>query len=202
MACVKHAAMALVLLAGVLLLTPAVARAHGDPAGEVLRDADVFLPADADVDSSLADTVRAANRAGFRIKVAVIATRYDLGSEFSLYNKPQTYAEDLALELVPRFRDRVLVVMPRGFGVTFDARPAPGARRALARVPPPGAEVDAEVASAAAAVRRLAAASGYRLAAAGSGGSATRDRITLAAAATMLLALAAGFALFRRSRTL
>ena len=198
------------LLAAVLLLcAPAAARANGDPASDYLLVQSIFLPFDAKVDpdvtARLADVVREADRAGYKIRVAVIRTRYDLGTAFSLYNKPQKYAEFLGLELSFQYRDRLLVVMPKGFGSSIAGRPDPAGIRTLKGGPVPGADVTKEVEAATTAIRQLAAAAGHVLPASGGGGggggSATRDRLTIAAAATALVALLAAIVLYRRGRT-
>jgi hypothetical protein len=196
------------LLAAVLLLcAPAAARANGDPASDYLLVQSVFLPFDAKVDSDvtsgLADVIRAADKAGFPIKVAVIRTRYDLGTAFSLYNQPQKYSEFLGLELSFQYHDQLLVVMPSGFGCSIDGRPNPACARALKGLPGPGTDATKEVEAATTAVRRLAAAAGHVLPASGSGGggSATRDRLTIAAAATAFIALLAAIVFYRRGRT-
>ena len=196
------------LLAAVLLLcAPAAARANGDPASDYLLVQSVFLPFDAKVDSDvtsgLADVIRAADKAGFPIKVAVIRTRYDLGTAFSLYNQPQKYSEFLGLELSFQYHDQLLVVMPSGFGCSIDGRPNPASTRALKGLPGPGTDATKEVEAATTAVRRLAAAAGHVLPASGSSGgsSATRDRLTIAAAATAFIALLAAIVFYRRGRT-
>ena len=196
------------LLAAVLLLcAPAAARANGDPASDYLLVQSVFLPFDAKVDpdvtSRLADVIRAADEAGFPIKVAVIRTRYDLGTAFSLYNKPQKYSEFLGLELSFQYHDRLVVVMPSGFGYSMDGRPIPAGAKVLKGLPGPGTDVTKEVEAATTVVRRLAGAAGHVLPASGSGGgsSATRDRLTIAAAATAFIALLAAIVFYRRGRT-
>jgi len=198
---------AAILAALLLLCAPAVARANGDPASDYLLVQSVFLPFNAKVDpdasADLSDTIQEADKVGFRIKVAVIGTRYDLGTAFSLYNKPQKYAEFLGLELSFQYRDHLLVVMPEGFGSSIDGRPDPRGIKAVKRLPAPGTDTTKQVEAATKAVRRLAAASGHVLAkgSGGGGGSATRDRITIAAAVTALIALLAAIVLFRRGRT-
>jgi hypothetical protein len=196
------------LIAAVLLLcAPAAARANGDPASDYLLVQSIFLPfnakVDPDVTARLADVIRAADQAGFPIKVAVIATRYDLGTAFSLYNKPQKYSEFLGLELSFQYHDRLLVVMPNGFGSSIAGRPDPDGIRALKGVPGPGADVTKEVEAATAAIRRQAAAAGHVLPASsrGGGSSAARDRLTIAAGATALVALLAAIVFYRRGRT-
>lgn len=197
---------AAILAALLLLCTPAVARANGDPASDYLLVQSVFLPFNAKVDpgatADLSDTIREADKVGFRIKVAVIGTRYDLGTAFSLYNKAQKYSEFLGLELSFQYRDHLLVVMPEGFGSSIDGKPDPRGIKVVRRLPAPGTDTTKQVEAATEAVRRLAAASGHVLAKGSSGGgSATRDRITIAAAVTALIALLAAIVLFRRGRT-
>lgn len=197
---------AAILAALLLLCTPTVARANGDPASDYLLVQSVFLPFNAKIDpdasAELSDTIREADKVGFRIKVAVIGTRYDLGTAFSLYNKPQKYAEFLGLELSFQYRDHLLVVMPEGFGSSIEGRPDPRGIKVVRRLPATGTDTTKQVEAATEAVRRLAAASGHVLAkgSGGGGGSATRDRITIAAAVTALVALLAAIVLFRRGR--
>jgi hypothetical protein len=189
----------------VLVWTPAVARANGDPASDFLLVQSVFLPFNAKVDAKsterLANTIREADKRNFRIKVAVIGTRYDLGTAFSLYNKAQRYAEFLGLELSFQYRDRLLVVMPNGYGYSINGKSDPAGIRAL-KGPPPGTDATKQVEAATTAIRRLAAAQGIVLPADASGGdSQTRDRIVIAASAVALAALLAAIVFYRRERT-
>jgi hypothetical protein len=195
------------LVAAVLLLVlpAAVARANGDPASDYLLVQSVFLPFNAKVDpkasKELSDTIRAADDKGFKIKVAVIGSRYDLGTAFSLYNKAQKYAQFLGLELSFQYRDHLLVVMPNGFGYSVNGKPDPKGIAALQNLPPPGKDPTKQVEAATAAVRKLAAASGKPLpASVGGGSSNTRDRITLAAGLVALAALLAAIVFWRRRR--
>jgi hypothetical protein len=191
------------LLAAVLLLTlPAIARANGDPASDYLLIQSLFLPFNAKVDPAvtarLADAIREADKQNFRIRVAVIGSRYDLGTAFSLFSKPQRYAEFLGLELSFRYRDRLLVVMPKGYGYSIGGRPNPAGIRVVKKLPPPGANATAEVEGATRAIRRLAAAEGHVLPTGGGGGSETRDRLLIAGGATALVALLAAIVFWRR----
>jgi hypothetical protein len=190
------------LAAAVLLLcTPAVARANGDPASDYLLVQSIFLPFNAKIDpkasAQLSDVIRAANKAGFRIKVAVIGTRYDLGTAFSLFNKPQRYAQFLGLELSFQYHDRLLVVMPSGYGYSTNGKPNAAGIRVLKTLPAPGPDPTKEVEGATVAIRRLAAAEGHVLPA-GGGDSETRDRLVIAAGATALVALLAAIVFWRR----
>jgi hypothetical protein len=184
------------------LLLPVSAGANGDPASDYLLAQDVFLPFNAKVDAGAAkrldNMLASADKAGFKIKTAVILGPGDLGTAFSLIHKPQRYAEFLGLELSFVYRQRLLVVMPNGFGYSVKGNPDPKAARLLKALPPPGADATKEVEAATLAIQRLAAAAGHRLVISSGGGSQARDRITIAAAATLAVAAFAGFVLYRR----
>ena len=116
------------------LLVAAGARADGDPASDVLPAADVFLPYPAphkDVTAALEKLVASANTGGNRLKVAVVATRIDLGAIPSLYGKPTAYARYLGLELRTLYAGVLLVVMPAGFGVYDGGRSTAAQQRAI-----------------------------------------------------------------------
>lgn len=195
-----------VIVAALLaLVAPAVARANGDPASDYLLVQSSFLPfnakIDADTSKRLTETIRAADQDGFEIKVAVIRSRYDLGTAFSLFNQAQKYAQFLGLELSFQYRGHLLVVMPNGYGYSIKGKADPAGIRVMRTLPEPGKDATAEVKAATAAVRKLAAAAGHRLRAGGSGGSSnTRDRITIAAGAVALAALLAAIVFWRRER--
>jgi len=195
---------AIVFAVAASLVLPAAARANGDPASDYLLAQSLFLPFDARIDSGalsrFKEVVRDANGSGFRIRVALILTPGDLGTAFSLFGKPQRYAEFLGFELSFVYRDRLLVVMPDGFGFAVGGKKDNSATRVLASLRPPGKNATKEAEAATDAVRRLAAASGTRLAVPSGGSSSGRDRITIAAAATAAIALVAAFVLFRRGR--
>jgi hypothetical protein len=159
------------------------ALADGDPASDVLIYQQVFLPyrsPSPPARASLTALVAAANKAGYRIRVAVIQSPTDLGSIPQPFNKPTTYAPFLAQELAYGYKSRVLVVMPKGFGFsagvkraaagqTDSASPyAPLDNRAQMRLldslpRPQGDAPDQLVGAAAAAVRALAKAGGHTL---------------------------------------
>ena len=194
-----------IVAALVLLAAPAVARANGDPASDYLLVQSIFLPFNAKVDPNaskeLADTIREADQSGFKIKVAAIGSRYDLGTAFSLYEKAQRYAEFLGLELSFQYRDRLLVVMPNGYGYSIHGKPNQAGIDVVKPLPPPGKDATKQVEAATKAIRKLAAASGVQLRAGGAGGgSKTRDRITIAAGALALAALLAAIVFWRRER--
>lgn len=200
---VKRLAVLVLVVAALVLPTPA--RANGDPASDYLLVQKLFLPFTTKIDQTevkrLDAVLTAANRANFPIRVAMILSPSDLGTAFSLYRKPQRYAEFLGLELAFVYRGRLLVVMPNGYGYSIKGDPDPKTTKILKPLPPPGRDATKEVVAAGAAVRKLAAAAGHPLVVAKVGGSSnTRDRITIAAAATAGIALFAALVLYRRQR--
>jgi hypothetical protein len=158
------------------------ALADGDPASDVLASQSLFLPADGGFSpaqaAQLTGVLSSAQRSGFPIRLAVIATPADLGSVSALWRMPASYAEFLGKELPLVFHGTLLVVMPDGFGVSRvgggtagggtagggtagggTAGVIPGA--ASLPTPRPG---ESMVTAAAAVVRRLSAAAGHPLA--------------------------------------
>ncbi len=77
-----------------------------------------------------------AKKQGFPLRVAVIATRYDLGSVPILFKKPQLYAKFLSEEDFYYWRAELLVVMPNGYGL-YKAAKLPGADKVRSRSRPP-----------------------------------------------------------------
>jgi hypothetical protein len=65
----------------------------------------------------LKKTVDAAWNKGYKIKVALIPTRNDLGGVFQLWEQPQTYADFLGRELVFLYKGKLITAMPNGLGV-------------------------------------------------------------------------------------
>jgi hypothetical protein len=126
--------LAVAALAG---LTTSAALADGDPASDVLYFQDVFLPyakPSAGAAKQLESAVAAANKSGFRIKVAVIQSEQDLGSVPSLFNRQDIYARFLGSELKLFYTQRLLVVMPAGFGVYDNGKPVDAEKAALAGI--------------------------------------------------------------------
>lgn len=130
------------LVAGALAALPAVARADGDPASDVLVAQNLFLPADAGIggkqEAQLEGVLNAAARAGYPVRLAVISTRSDLGSITALWRQPVSYAAFLGQELSLAYRGRVLVAMPGGYGLYFSGTLLPAERTALAAARGPG----------------------------------------------------------------
>jgi hypothetical protein len=190
--------------AALVVLMPPLASADGDPASDYLLGQNVFLPFDVKIPAGkgnqLAQLLANAKRAGFPIRVAVIGTRYDMGSVTVLYGKPKQYARFLGTELKFIYRGRLLVVMPNGFGYSIGGQTAPSSP--IAGLAPPGHDGTRLASGAITAVQRLAAADGVRLTVprAKPMHSATRDRVIIAAAALTGIALIGGLILVRRLR--
>jgi len=196
------------LAAAVLTAGPlaAAARADGDPASDYLLTQQVFLPFDVKLppekQRQLVGLVAAANRAGFKIRVALIASPYDLGSVTALWGKPRPYARFLGEELQFVYKQRLLVVMPSGLGFHWTGHPTAAEYAVLHKVTVARGP-DGLVDGATEAVRRLAAARGVKLEAAPApqAPSQTRDRLVILGAAVAVLLLAfEGRRLLRRRR--
>jgi hypothetical protein len=116
----RAVALLLVLVAGALC-APALARADGDPASDILIKERVFYPYQLKLPRTSTDalekTIAAAKDKGYAVRVAMIAKDFDLGSAGLLYRQPRVYAKFLAQELAQFNSDWVLVVMPNGYGI-------------------------------------------------------------------------------------
>jgi hypothetical protein len=174
-------------------LAPPRALADGDPASDVLASQTVYVPSDGGLDPAqtarLAPLLADARRAGLPIRVALIATRADLGSVSELWGKPQSYAEFLGQELGQVYHGRLVVAMPAGVGI-YDVGEG-DSQTAVGVTVRPGPLV----ATALQAVEDLAATSGHRLtppaAVAGPAAGSTLGSVDLGS----WVALAAGVAL-------
>jgi hypothetical protein len=179
-----------ILLAVAALALPGAARGNGDPASDVLLSSQVFLPFEAPISKAAAndlkETVAAANKKGYKIRVAVIAFTGDLGTAVSLWRHPQDYAKFLGSEIAFVYSNRLLIAMPSGFGFYDGKHSVSKEQPALAKVKP-GSTPTPLTESAARAVRAVAAAQGITVSKPSSGSSATRDRIILIAAVLAFL---------------
>lgn len=196
----------------VALLAASVARADGDPASDYLLSQPSFVPPDLNVPSAYAAqlnaTIAEAKARGYVIRVALIGSRYDLGSVTILYKKPKQYARFLGQELSLIYKKRLLVVMPNGLAVSQNGRLAPREQAVVERIPAPGAGGKALASAATTAVIRLAADAGVvipepPLSASGRsspGANDNRDRVIIAAAAAAAALLIALVVLYRRRR--
>jgi cytochrome oxidase Cu insertion factor (SCO1/SenC/PrrC family)/thiol-disulfide isomerase/thioredoxin len=128
-------ALALVVLVWAAV-SPAAARADGDPGSDVLVYQSLFVTSSAGVSVSkqvqLNGLLARAKQAGVPIRVAIIAHPSDLGAVGELWGKPRAYARFLGYELSLAYKQRLLVVMPSGFGVSWPKHSTEAAYRALA----------------------------------------------------------------------
>ena len=194
-------------LVALAFLAPA-ALADGDPASDFLLSQASFLsPYDGKIPAAQQKRIEAmlqsAKAQGFPLKLAVIATRYDLGAVPILYKKPQTYAKFLAQEDYYFWKDELLVVMPNGYGL-YKLKHLPREDKAvLAKLPKlnttngPALADAAERAITALAVRRgLTLSTGS-----GSGGTSVwLERGEIAGGAVVICLLAAGGVFLWRRR--
>ena len=156
----------------------------------MLYNGKIFLPFEVKISGQkqldLQQTVAAAWKAGYPIKVAVISSAYDLGSVGALWQKPQLYSKFLGSELEFLYKGRLLIVMPNGYGLNRGT----AAELKLLKGVPIGAGADGLTASASAAVRALAAASGHELPKPAHRTSNTgRDRIVIVIAVVLIALL-------------
>jgi hypothetical protein len=164
---------ALALAVVALLAAAPTARADGDPASDVLLQADVFFPYAPATSPALAKALEGllqrTRQGGYPMKVALIASAGDLGAYPQMFNAPQEYASLLASELPnnphgkkssrAELRPHLLVVMPGGFGGdnlgdAVDAALAPVTIESAA-------QADGLAKAALAAVARIATANGH-----------------------------------------
>jgi hypothetical protein len=196
--------LAAAVVAAVALTGAPAADADGDPASDYLVSQNVFfsftqLPASSK--SELTRVVAEANRRGYTVRVALIGNRFDLGSVPVFWRKPQPYAKFLSQELVgpAPYTDRVLVVMPNGYGLSRSGKELPAERRALDGVSSADASREDLAAAGTRAVRRLAALHGIEIET-GGGGNGGRLVIAGAFLAALAVAAAAGAVVWRRRR--
>src|SRR5437764_13595429 len=120
--------MVIAVVAFALCCAP-VALADGDPASDFLLGQSVFVPPDDGVPDAnakqLESVVASAKAGGYEIRVALIGTRYDMGSVVALYRHPKPYARFLGQELYFVYKGRLLVVMPNGYGVSRGGKAQP-----------------------------------------------------------------------------
>ena len=170
------------------------ALAHGDPGSEYLTSHELYVPFDLEAppakERQLTALVDEANRAGFRLRVALVWSRYDLGSRNVFWRKPQAYARYLEEDMRDAYKSRLLVVMPSGFGFGRLGHSTTAERETLSTIPVrpgPTGFIDSSLS----AVRALAGGAGVKLSGTESAkpSSHNRDRaiIVIAAAAVAML---------------
>jgi hypothetical protein len=203
---VSRAAAILATVLAAALLCP-LALGDADPASDVLVGANVFYPYGALVTGELRKALdaetQAAGRAGFPIKVALIASPPDLGAVTALFGRPRQYATFLDQEFgfLSNPHPPLLVVMADGYGVA--GLPAASTAAARSLPAPAGGRVDDLARAAILAVRRLATAAGHslpRISLAGGGGGAAGSGVIIAVVALVAVAGAAAVIAIRVRR--
>jgi hypothetical protein len=197
-----------VLAAALLVLALGVpaALADGDPASDYLLVYPTFVPPDDGIPAAYAKqltaVVAAVKAKHYVIRVALIKTRYDMGSVTVLYRKPKLYAHFLSQELHFVYTGRLLVVMPNGYGFARGGVLQPQQQAIVDGLPVPGGSGAELAAAGTRAVRVLAAESGVEVplpALHGSTGTnTTRDRLVILVAVAFLLILGGGLPLLRQ----
>jgi hypothetical protein len=118
-----------------LLAAPSTALADGDPASDVLLVQDVYEPyqpkVPKPVSDGLAATLKQARVAGYPLKVAIIASKNDLGAVPQFFARPQPYAQFLEREIAFNQAKPLLIVMPNGYGSAEAGAKAPDAIKGL-----------------------------------------------------------------------
>ena len=143
----------------VALVVVASALADGDPASDILPVQNTSTPFPPPAGAqALAASVQKVFQSGHRVKVAVIATRRDLGSIPSLFGKANAYARFLGTEIGAFYAGPLLIVMPSGFGIYDGRRSTAPETAVLAKLKIDSSSASALVGSATAAVAALAAA--------------------------------------------
>jgi hypothetical protein len=131
----RRGLLAVVLAICALGVFSPAARADGDPGSDVLVYQNLFVAADSNISIAqqveLGDLLTAAGRSGFTIRVAIIATPADLGAITQLWGKPTSYASFLGIELSLAYAQRLLVVMPDGFGFIWQGHSTVAAYQVL-----------------------------------------------------------------------
>jgi hypothetical protein len=194
------------LLLTALALPPAQAEADGDPASDVLLLQDVYLPYAPGVPAPLAKTVtdllKTTRKAGFQLKVAIIADPKDLGAVPQYFGKPQEYAPFLQSEIAFNSKKPLLVVMPVGYGAA--ALPK-GSETGLQGLDPPKSATGEDLGRAAlTAIVKLSAAAGHPVPtpklpkASGSGSGGGTSPVIVVGVPVALLALGGLLAALRR----
>jgi hypothetical protein len=192
-------------VAAALALTPAAASADGDPASDVLLLQDVYLPYAPGVPGPLAKTIttllKTTRKAGFPLKVAIIADSKDLGAVPQFFGKPQSYAPFLQSEIAFNSKKPLLVVMPTGYGAAALPR---GSETGLQGLDPPKSAGGEDLGrSALTAIVKLSAAAGHpvptpKVPTAGGGGGGGTSPLIVFGVPVALLALGGVLAALRR----
>lgn len=195
-----------------LVGSPPTARADGDPASDVLLVNSLYTPVAQKISppvlKQLKDTIRSADASGFKIRVALILDRTDLGAVPQLLGHPREYVQLLSSELIYGWTGALIAVEPSGIGVRNVKPLAPAQHLVDGIAVAKPATSDGLARAAMVAIRKLAVANGHTLgtpaAAASTSSSSTSSTLLLAiggAAIAMVVVLIAGWLVLRRRRS-
>src|SRR3954463_4876 len=201
-------ALATVVLLAALAAAPS-AQADGDPASDVLLLQDVYSPYQPPVPKPVLDalnnTVKQLKKAGLPLKVAILASKTDMGTVPQFLGRPQPYATFLESEIKFNKAKPLIVVMEAGYGT---AELPPTVAKAVMDVDKPSSgSADALGRSAIDAVLAAATASEHPLpkpklpAATGGGGGGGPSPAIILGVPVLLLALGGGLAAIRARQT-
>jgi hypothetical protein len=192
-----------------LASTAPTARADGDPASDVLLVKPLYTPVAQKISppvlKQLQSTIRSADASGFKIRVALILDRTDLGAVPQLFGHPVEYVQLLASELIYGWTGAVIAVQPSGIGVR-NVKPLPPAQKLVDSIEVAApASSDGLARAAISAIRKLAAAEGHSVGGATapadtSSSSSSKGTIAVAAAVVVVAVLLVGGALVARRR--
>jgi hypothetical protein len=195
-----------VIAVAALLVAPASASADGDPASDVLLLQDVYLPyapgVPPDLGRTITDLLKETRKAGFPLKVAIIAQEKDLGAVPNFFGRPQSYAPFLESEIAFNKKKPLLTVMPTGYGVAGLPK---GAEKGLDGLDPPKSAQGEDLGRAAVgAIVKLSKAAGHPVptptipkASSGGGGGSTSPLLVFGVPVA-LLAIGGALAALRR----
>lgn len=194
-----------VLALAAALALPQAAAADGDPASDVLLLQDLFVPYAPGVPKPLENTIttllKTTRKAGFRLKVAIIAKPQDLGAVPQYFGRPQAYAPFLEREIAFNSSKALLVVMPSGYGA---ASLPPGADKGLEGLAQPKSAGGTDLGRAAInAIVAMSKAAGHpvptpKLPSAGAGGGGGTSPLVIFGVPVALLAIGGLLAALRR----
>jgi hypothetical protein len=189
-----------------VLLVPSSASADGDPASDVLPLQDVYLPyapgVPPELGRTITDLLKDTRKAGFPLRVAIIAQQKDLGAVPQFFGRPQSYAPFLESEIAFNTKKPLLVVMPSGYGVAGLPNAAVNGLNGFA--PPKSAQGQDLGRAAVGAIVKLAKAVGHPVpapkipTASGSGGGGGTSPLIVFGVPVALLALGGLLAALRR----
>src|SRR5436853_51515 len=183
------------------LATPAAARADSDPASDTLLLQDTFFQVQPPLPQSYANAIRGLaatmRKAGYPVKVAIIATPNDLGLVPQLFNRPAAYAPYLGREIAFNSKKPLLIVMPSGYG---ENNVSQAVANAVQRLKPPGSDLTSVGKATIAAMVAMSKAAGHPVKApsVGGGGSSKTSPAIIFGVPVLVLLLAGGLAALKR----